>query len=287
MDQYAPVDESDLQTYEFGFFSSDQPNPYTTTAHTLLNRHATELKPITDVTLQPLHQINRKRLRELALKQSNQLFSFAQHPEPATQPLLKADAIFQKYGQDAPAHFDLSMNDALKALEDGLAKSTGQSASVPLIAQQLKHLCQQYKTVGEEVIRLEALLTQKTQLLDKLHDRQNIVLNLKNNEALPGLLDAFGSYMTEVFKEANFEATYKELMHAHKQWSMLREFLTVHQLMITDKKDPMCAICLTEPVTHCVAPCGHTFCGGCVRRLTMSCYLCRGTVRERVKLYFT
>jgi hypothetical protein len=215
------------------------------------------------VTLEPLQQIAKKRIRELVQKHTNQLFAPAQHPG-----ILSANRIFEKFNQTLPG------------------STAADGSGIQHLSLQLKHLYQQYKTVGEEVMRLEALLNQKTNLLDKLHERQNIVLNLKNNEALPGLLDAFGTYMTEIFKETNFEATYTELIQAHQQWNLLREILSVQQLM-TEQKDPLCSICVAEPVTHCVAPCGHTFCTGCVKRLTMSCYLCRGSVRERVKLFFT
>ena len=261
MEQYAPVDE-----YEIGFFSSDQTNPYTNATHVMLNHQLADSR----VTLEPLHQIARKRIRELVQKHTNQLFAPTQHPG-----ILSANRIFEKFNQTLPTNF---AHTGIDIASDG--------SGIEQFSLQLKHLCQQYKTVGEEVMRLEALLSQKTTLLDKLHERQNIVLNLKNNESLPGLLDAFGSYMAEIFKETNFETTYTELIQAHQQWNLLREILSVQQL-VADKKDPMCAICLSEPVTHCVAPCGHTFCGGCVKRLTMSCYLCRGSVRERVKLFFT
>jgi len=270
MDQYASIDET--EPLEFGFFSSDQINPYSAAAHTMLGRHITENR----VTLQPLQQIAKKRIRELVQKHTQHLFSFAGHPD-----LAKADAVFEKFGQSIPP----ISTTVQPTLEEGLLKVSDASGFQQL-SQQLKYLFQQYKVVGEEVLRLEALLGQKTALLDKLHERQNIVMNLKNNEALPGLLDAFALYMTEIFKEANFETTYKELIEAHRQWNLLREILSVQQLM-TEQKDPMCSICLSEPVTHCVAPCGHTFCTGCVKRLTMSCYLCRGAVRERVKLFFT
>jgi len=271
MDHYASIDET--EPLEFGFFSSDQMNPYSTATHTMLGRHIAESR----VTLQPLQQIAKKRIRELVQKHTLHLFSFAGHPD-----LAKADAVFEKFGQPIPPP---TTTGSTTTLEEGLLK-VSDASGVQLLSQQLKYLFQQYKAVGEEVLRLEALLSQKTALLDKLHERQNIVMNLKNNEALPGLLDAFGAYMTEIFKEANFETTYTELIDAHKQWNLLREILSVQQLM-TDQKDPMCSICLSEPVTHCVAPCGHTFCTGCVKRLTMSCYLCRGSVRERVKLFFT
>jgi len=36
-----------------------------------------------------------------------------------------------------------------------------------------------------------------------------------------------------------------------------------------------------------IVPCGHTFCGGCAKKQNTNCYICRGQIRERIKLYFT
>jgi C-terminal peptidase prc len=83
------------------------------------------------------------------------------------------------------------------------------------------------------------------------------------------------------------ETTYKELAEAYKKWNILRELITFQNITSPDTKEPLCAICLADPITHTVVPCGHTFCTSCVRRINVSCYLCRGPVRERIKLFFT
>jgi hypothetical protein len=303
-DQYASYnDEPELQSLDFGFINPPMSTqgPYTSTVQNIVNRQNIELRASTETLLQPLHQISRRRIRDLVVKQNNELFQFMQHPDRSPHALGIAEAIFRKFGQEPPIRspqtqnnsisrelrLDMSMNDAVKEIEEALQKATDCSGSILGISQQLKWLFNQYKIVGDEVMRLEALLTQKTEILDKLHQRQNLIMGLRNNDALPELLDAFHKYTAAVFKEAAFEATYMELSAAYKKWNLLREFVSVQHLMNSDVKEPLCSICLTDPVTHTVAPCGHTFCTACVRRLNVTCYLCRGTVRERVKLYFT
>jgi hypothetical protein len=300
-DQYASFEEEPEQSaLDFGFLPpSAVQGPYTSTVQNIVNRQNIELRGATETLLQPLHQISRRRIRELVAKQNNELFQFLQHPDRSPTTLGIAETIFRKFGQEAPLRtntnysitrdlrLDMSMNSAVQEIEEGMRRAMDTSGSILGLGQQLKWLFNQYKHVGDEVMRLEALLTQKTEVLDKLHQRQNLITSLKNNEALPELLDSFHKYMETVFKESTFETTYLELSAAYKKWNILREFVSVQTLTDTEHKEPLCAICLTDPITHTVAPCGHTFCTTCVRRLNVNCYLCRGAVRERVKLYFT
>lgn len=269
---------------------------YTDTVQNILTLQNSEIKTNTEAVIQPLYQVSRKRLRELIQKHNADLFKFMEQTPTA---IGIADALFKKFGQEPPAlnrsmipisrelALDTSMNTVLAELDAAMNKEIGVSGSIQNLGRQMKWLFNQYKTTGEEVMRLEAYLTQKTQNLDKHHQRLNTMLTLKNNSALPGLLDAFHAYSTEIFKESAIETTYRELIEIYKKWNILREFISLQSVTDMSTKEPMCAICLTDPITHAVVPCGHTFCTGCVRRLNISCYLCRGPVRERVKLFFT
>ena len=269
---------------------------YTDTVQNILTLQNSEIKTNTEAVIQPLYQVSRKRLRELIQKHNADLFKFMEQTPTA---IGIADALFKKFGQEPPAlnrsmipisrelALDTSMNTVLAELDAAMNKEIGVSGSIQNLGRQMKWLFNQYKTTGEEVMRLEAYLTQKTQNLDKHHQRLNTMLTLKNNSALPGLLDAFHAYSTEIFKESAIETTYRELVEIYKKWNILREFISLQSVTDMSMKEPMCAICLTDPITHAVVPCGHTFCTGCVRRLNISCYLCRGPVRERVKLFFT
>lgn len=305
MDSYghfasANHDTDETGPLDFGFLAGSG-SSYTTTTQNILTRQGSEIRSNVDIVMQPIHQVSRKRVRELITKHNNLLLQFL---IPATEgpqghAIRSAEDIFAKFGHDVPTidritthlskelNVDCSMNSALMEIDAAMSKACSATSPALLFVQQAKWAFQQYRSVGEEVMRLEALLTQKTGVLDKLAERQNLVINLKTNDALPALMDAFGTYMGQIFEESNFETTYKELTEAYKKWNVLRDIVSLHQSVQTETKEPMCAICLSEPVTHTVVPCGHTFCTGCVRRLNITCYLCRGSVRERVKLFFT
>lgn len=303
---YAPInasvnemDDTDMMDLDAQFLVGSHHSSYTTTVQNIMNRQNSEIKANTEPVLQPLYQVSRKRLRELVQRHNNELFKFLERPDRTPNSLGIAEALFRKFGQEPPTvarstppisrelFLDTSMNQVVTDLDTTMAKDTGMPGSLQTLTTHMKWAFNQYKMTGEEVMRLEALLNQKTEILDKHQNRLNAMMTLKANEALPSLLDAFHAYSTEIFKEANFETTYKELAEAYKKWNVLRELITFQNITSPDTKEPMCAICLADPITHTVVPCGHTFCTSCVRRMNVSCYLCRGTVRERVKLFFT
>jgi hypothetical protein len=303
--QYASIhelDENDFQSLDYGLLSTSTiAGTYTTSVQTIFGRHSSEIRNQSESVTQPLHQISKRRIRELITKQNNDLFGWMAHPERTPNPLGIAESIFRKYSRELPFHrtlgpisrelnLDVSNNTALQTIEQGLNSLSSEDASgtaVQTLIQQLKWVYTQYKNAGEEVMRLEALLTQKTETLDKLQQRQGAITNLVVNDSLPQLLDSFGIYMTEVFEKSNFEQTYKDLVAAYKLWHILREIVSLQQIGNGETREPLCAICLTDPVSHTIAPCGHTYCTACVRRVNTTCYLCRGAVRERVKLFFT
>jgi hypothetical protein len=47
----------------------------------------------------------------------------------------------------------------------------------------------------------------------------------------------------------------------------------------------LCSVCLTNKINVCITPCGHTFCDKCTAHMKSSCYMCKGNVANKVKLY--
>lgn len=305
MDRYASVNEMDDDELDLSFFSTTTTTgSYTHTVNNIFSRHSSELRTITESALQPLHQIGRKKIRELIAKQNNEMFSFLQHPERTPSTLGIAETLFRRYGHDTPTYrggssisrelnVDVSMNSvfaevtvALEAAGSADASASVSPSTLSILTNQLRWIFQQYKITGEEVQRLEALLLQKTQILDKLQQRLPLITNLMTNDAYPPLLEAFQGYLQNAFRSSQIEITYRELVEAYKRWQVLRELVALPSLANSDSREPLCSVCITDSITHAVAPCGHTFCTNCVRRMSHQCYICRGQAREKVKLYF-
>ena len=184
-------------------------------------------------------------------------------------------------------NLDASLQSVMDELSDGLRHLETEKGGLDDFLNQMRWLVSQYKNIGEEVMRLEALLLTKIDLLDKLHNRIPLITNLANNDALADLIDAFSKYAETVFKSCDFEKVYKELIEAYKKWNICREVMTINRIVTADAVDaPKCSICLNDSVSYTLVPCGHTFCGVCSKKQNLSCYICRSAIRERVKLFF-
>lgn len=46
----------------------------------------------------------------------------------------------------------------------------------------------------------------------------------------------------------------------------------------------ICSICLTNIISYCCNPCGHTYCSGCIFK-TENCYICRSAIISKIKIF--
>jgi hypothetical protein len=297
----AELADEDERPLEFSLDGPVGPGPYSSAMQNIFGRHCAEIRTQAEASITPLHQVSRKKLREIITKQNNNLFGFLQRPDRTPHTNGIAEAIFRRYGHDIPSlhrgtaqaisrelNLDISMNTTVNELNTSLERNTpGGLTAFGTLTIQLKWLFTQYKTLGEEILRLEAILSQKIETLDKLQQRTPIITGLTNNDALPELLESFGKYLEKVYQDSKIEDTYRQLAETYKKWNIVREIIALQSAVTeTNTTGNMCSICLTETVGFAVVPCGHTFCTSCSRKMNMNCYICRGVIREKLKLYF-
>lgn len=48
-----------------------------------------------------------------------------------------------------------------------------------------------------------------------------------------------------------------------------------------------CTICYSNKISHCLNPCGHTFCKSCIDRMGRSCSSCRTGFQSQIKMFIT
>jgi hypothetical protein len=289
---------------EMSLDNSGLPGKYTATITNILSKHLAEAKTTSDEIIQPIASISKKKLKELITKHNNELFSFMARTDRTPHTLGLAETLFRRYGQEIPTikgnnpnsilkdlNLDVSTCEVTAFFNEGLKKVSNSNEVITGgmndFIQQMRWIYNQYKTIGEEVLRLETVLHEKMDLLDKLNTRMSLIVGLKTNDALPDLINSFTKYADTVFSTSKIEDTYKEFVEAYKKWNICRQIITMHNNFKADVSEPQCSICLSDSVSHAIVPCGHTFCGSCVKKQNTTCYICRGTIRERIKLFFT
>jgi hypothetical protein len=258
-----------------------------------------EVKLVSEESVQTSAHIAKKKLKDLIAKHNNELFSFMENPDKSPNILGTAETIFRRYGHELPSirgtnrnamlkelHLNADVDGALAEFNEGLKKNMESGGGIEDFVRQMRWLVTQYKNKGEEVLRLETNLFQKIDMLDKVNSRLPMITSLAQNDELGNVIDAFSKYAESVYHSSHFEENYKDLIQAYKKWNVCRQIMTVPLMMRQESTEPQCSICLLEPISNVIVPCGHTFCGVCSKKQNTTCYICRGPIRERVKLFF-
>jgi hypothetical protein len=274
------------------------PGKFKTSLTNVLSKHCAELKTQSDEIVHPLISVSRKKLKELVSKHNNEVFSFMSRPDKTPHMIGIAETIFRRYGHEVPSikgntantvlrdfNLDASMNSVVSEFDDNLKRIGG--CGLEDFMKQMRWVFNQYKNIGEEILRQETVLHQKLDLLDKLNNRMPLITSLTNNEALPELIEAFSKYAESIYKTCQIDENYVDLVELYKKWNICRQIVSLQHNVKNDISEPQCAICLSEPVSYAIVPCGHTFCPNCSKKQNSNCYICRGIIRERIKLYFT
>lgn len=271
---------------------------FTSSIQTILYKHTTEIRSRQSRSvLLPLTTIPKECLKDYITKQNNEIFQFLQKSDSSTSPLATAEAIFRRYGRQIASRFpekhsiledlnlDVSANSVLEELTTGLKGQGG--TSIDDYMMQTQWIFTEYKETGDEILDLEEKLIKKTKSLDALQKRLPLITTLKENPQLSKVLDSFKGYLNDAYAESKIEDIYNTIIEKYKKWNMLREMVKLNITMTKeDTSEPTCGVCIDAPISHAMVPCGHTFCTSCTKKLHMSCYICRATIRERIKLFF-
>lgn len=262
-----------------------------------MSRHLAELVPMQSPAQTGGISNWRKRIRELMVQQNETVLNFLTRPtseHPVFGPVETAMRRFAMRG-DVDTRSTIMLKTLLNTeqasteIQSSIAQRLdvhGPSSLTQLQAQN-RALLEYYKETGEKLIEAENQLKLRLEKMDKLSHRVGLMMELQTNEAIPPLLECLEQYLKIAFKEFQIEDHYKGLLALYQKHAALRDAIKILQVGTSTSGDPMCGICLAEPVGYVHVPCGHTFCGGCSRRQGLSCPICRTTLRERVKLFFS
>jgi len=264
-----------------------------------LSRHLTEAIPHSSPSLGASAHTNnwRKRLREMMIRQNEMVLGFLTRPV-ADHPIVgPVESILRRYSfrQDIDNNaiktfkqlIDLSgspLTQIQGEIEACLA-AKGPSNSAD-IKKQFNALIELYKETGEKLMDAENQLKMRIEKMDKIQKRVSIVIELQTNDATADLTNSLENYLKVTFRDMGIESQYKSLLTLYQKHIALREAISVFKIGSV-VSEPMCPICLTDSVNSAISPCGHTFCSNCSKRMISECGVCRGRIRDRLKLYFT
>ena len=266
--------------------------PYSTLVNNVFQRHTVEVKEKT-INPSPLPSNWKRRLREFMALKNEDLVQFLKKPLGSQSPAGRAELFLQKFGRPdfqathpslQTTFLDASGTSWMASLETEIQKK-GPSSPKQLL-EQLQWLYETYQTVGDECLKCEAQLKLRLDLFDKAYQKLIGLCDLPVNEDSEKVAEAVELYMKRLLEEHRIEESYTQTVEAYRRFAALREMIQVFRFTDLQEKEPLCSICLTESVSFTLSPCGHTFCGTCIKRQSQVCFMCRTTIRDKIRIYF-
>jgi hypothetical protein len=150
----------------------------------------------------------------------------------------------------------------------------------------IKQIINEYQDVVQELMSSNDLLNNKILAFEAVRKNVEMVTNLPINEATDKIYGGLTHYLQIFYKENDLETNFIRFMNAYKRFLLYKKFIGIAASAEPEHRDPLCAVCISEPVNHVFVPCGHTFCGPCTKRLTGVCFICRTEIRQKMRIYF-
>jgi hypothetical protein len=120
--------------------------------------------------------------------------------------------------------------------------------------------------------------------VENLIKKVNIISNLEVNETTTELLGATAKYIHKTVENIKLYDLFHKFINARKTFISYRNLLQIRTASDTVETDPVCSICMTDPIKQVSVPCGHAFCDKCISR-QHACYICRCKIDKKIRLF--
>ena len=298
--EYAPADFPDSEDTRppESYLDSGSQSPSTIYSSVVNNTLLRHIKEIKDRHTGPVNYANnwKRKVRDVFLRGNETVLAYLSKTTGSHPTLGQVENLIRRFSRnDIPAQpnqllrdlvSDLSGVDTTSFLTDRLIAKI-QESPVTTIADQVKEVYEIYRELMDKIAEVDQRIKGKLNILDKIQPRLVMLLELGVNETTTELQANIETYLTQVYEANNPEADYRELLVLYKKYMTVRDLVNLLRLSAGPEKEPICGICLNDAVTHVLVPCGHTYCDGCVRRQSRTCFVCRQGASQAIRIFFT
>jgi hypothetical protein len=151
----------------------------------------------------------------------------------------------------------------------------------------VRYVYEEYRIAGEAALTAEGVLKSRLATLDKLQGKVVALLELDPTEAYQPLMESSEAYLKTVFEKNQIGEAYGALIEAYRRFLTVRDIVVMMRAVQSNENEPLCTICLEDPVLYCVSPCGHTYCNNCIKKQLGACFMCRTPIKDKIKLFFS
>jgi len=296
---YAPADFEDAQesapiSAVFDIAGNGSSTPYSTSLTAIQSKHMDEIRAKVAPNINTYGQWKR-RIREFLTKKNSDLLAFLNVPVPQHPVFGPGDILLRRFSnpQVNSSHpsvrdmvLDVSGTDPTVEIDEALKALTCESPLKNFTAYTTA-VFELYKEAGEAALTAQAALQRRLTKLDKVQGKLSQLFELETNEKYEALMATFEEYLKQVYTDNPIDAEYAEVIRAYRKFIVLREHIANARLIASHESGSQCIVCLEEPVSYALVPCGHTFCGTCMRKQAGPCFLCRTHAKDKLRLYFS
>jgi len=292
--EYASADFTDAEEQHPLFYDTALPSgsdlSYSTLLNNTLEQHTFEIREKLQTSQMTSTQW-RRRFREFLTVRVKDLLDFASKPLAKHPTLGPTEVLLRKFGRpnfvpNTHTLRDVALDSSgvnIRALvEEGLKQFPH---TLKGFQEQTRYLFDMYRESADEIIRQDTILQSRLSIFDKVQMKVMGLADLQVNEDYQAMAAAAETYLKRIFDENSLEPVYKALIEAYRKFFLLRDIVHMRRLADSIESQPLCNICFEDTIQFAVTPCGHTYCGSCVKKQFGSCYVCRGPVKERVRLF--
>ena len=298
---FAPADFADAEEVRplgamFDVGGHGSSTPYSTAVNAIVHKASDEARGRAAALLN-LPAGWKKRLRDFITIKNNELLDFLKLSVPSHSVLGPGEVLLRRFGnpQVTPNHpsvRDMVMDvsgaaEATLADLNGLLDSFKDEGNLTNYANQTRVIYEEYRNAGDTVLQRQMQLKAKLDKFDRIQSRITGILEIDPSEKYEPLLEASEAYLTKLFNDNKIEEDYKKLIEAYRRFASLRDIVGMSRALLAYESEPLCSICLNEPVGFALTPCGHTLCNTCVKRQNGQCFMCRNNIKEKVKIFFS
>lgn len=264
--------------------------PYSIAINNMVNKAVDEIKN-KNISV---HQGWKKKMKDFMTIKNNELLEFLNMKLKEHPVMGPGEILIRRFGNPSvgPNHpsikdmvLDISGTDVLAEINGGVTAFNGETP-VKCLTLQAKYIYEKYREAGEEIFKQQNLLRTKLDKLDAVQGKIIGLFEIDANEQFQPLMESVEKYLGVIFKENDIEKEYVGLLNAYRRFTLLREIVQTLRVPAQMENEPLCSICIQDPVSFVVSPCGHIYCSSCIKRQMTNCFVCRGAVKDRVKLFF-
>jgi len=267
--------------------------PYSLAVNAIVQKHMEEVR-ITAHARANMPGIWKKRLSDFLKMKNNTLLDFLSLSVKSHTVLGPGETLLRRFGnpQVTPSHpsvkdmvLDISGEDVTGEINQLLAAAATDDPLKTFEAQTII-IYDEYRKAGDRILDEQNSLKTKLDKFDRIQGRLTQLFDIDPSERYEELMTATEGYLKKMFEENAIEESYRKLIASYRRFVVLRDIVQTSRSLLAQESEPICSICLDESVSYALTPCGHTLCQTCMRRQNGQCFMCRVTIRDKVKLYF-